>query len=560
MKIIDFSKPATVIQYASNPDTEIHVVLQFFLHPHSVRRAELKLCMELLCKNPEITKIHLLNESIYSEEDIGVQSEKIVQTNLGKRLKFKDVFVYLRENQIKGYHVIINSDICFDETIANLRVTDIHKEKKMFAQLRFEYNPRDIQQSSIFGPRFDSQDTWIFHSNFAIPQKCEKMFNFQFGVPGCDNKLIYLMKVLGYEVINDPAFIKTYHIHGSRERNYSAKDRLLEPWGVVVPARVPLDQIMPSLGINLSEVAKLTKNFQEMKFEDNAILREYVADCLAKNKTFVVPRIAGKENNYAVFGRFIKESGGQVDANLMSYFQKTLYSMKNDAGIKITSVESILQYSNVYLNAFEKCELYSGWEPHGGVYRGIELSHQYIQNKYPEKRIFWAFALDIFHYIYSEPWTQSLRGKRILVISPFEDSIREKLPIREKLYDGVDLFPDCSFTFLKPPQTQGEEPSEEFAIEYAKFVTKIKEHRDDYDVALVSCGGYGNLVCSAIYENGKSAIYVGGVLQMYFGVLGARWLRERPDIVRMFLNEHWSRPKDAEKPKNFMNVEGSCYW
>jgi hypothetical protein len=30
---------------------------------------------------------------------------------------------------------------------------------------------------------------------------------------------------------------------------------------------------------------------------------------------------------------------------------------------------------------------------------------------------------------------------------------------------------------------------------------------------------------------------------MLFGVLGARWLKETPDAVRLYLNEHWSRPK-----------------
>lgn len=47
---------------------------------------------------------------------------------------------------------------------------------------------------------------------------------------------------------------------------------------------------------------------------------------------------------------------------------------------------------------------------------------------------------------------------------------------------------------------------------------------------------------------------------MYFGILGERWLRERPDIVTLYLNEWWRRPSDAEKPRNFQAVEGSCYW
>ena len=82
----------------------------------------------------------------------------------------------------------------------------------------------------------------------------------------------------------------------------------------------------------------------------------------------------------------------------------------------------------------------------------------------------------------------------------------------------------------------------------------------EYDVALVSCGGYGNLVCDAIYQQGKSAIYVGGVLQMYFGILGNRWIIERPDIVKLFLNECWSRPKVEERPNGHHMVEKSCYW
>jgi hypothetical protein len=93
--------------------------------------------------------------------------------------------------------------------------------------------------------------------------------------------------------------------------------------------------------------------------------------------------------------------------------------------------------------------------------------------------------------------------------------------------------------------------------EFTKELDKIK---DDYDVALVSCGGYGNLVCNHIYNSGKSAIYVGGTLQMYFGILGSRWLRERSDILRMFLNEHWSRPKESEKPPGHQAIEKSCYW
>ena len=79
--------------------------------------------------------------------------------------------------------------------------------------------------------------------------------------------------------------------------------------------------------------------------------------------------------------------------------------------------------------------------------------------------------------------------------------------------------------------------------------------KDEFDVALLSCGGYGNPAINRIHDMGKSAIYVVGVLQMYFGVYGSRWERERP-YDEVFKNKHWVRPTSDERPKGFENVEG----
>ena len=59
---------------------------------------------------------------------------------------------------------------------------------------------------------------------------------------------------------------------------------------------------------------------------------------------------------------------------------------------------------------------------------------------------------------------------------------------------------------------------------------------------------------------GKSAIYVGGVLQMYFGIYGMRWMRERKDIMNLFMNQYWSRPMESERPEGYEKVEKSAYW
>ena len=93
--------------------------------------------------------------------------------------------------------------------------------------------------------------------------------------------------------------------------------------------------------------------------------------------------------------------------------------MKNNAGIKISSVQSLIKYSKLYMNSFENCETYFGWESYGNYIKHIASSYKYMSAKYIKPQM-WTMALDIFHYIYSNPWTFALKGKKVLIISAFE--------------------------------------------------------------------------------------------------------------------------------------------
>ena len=232
--------------------------------------------------------------------------------------------------------------------------------------------------------------------------------------------------------------------------------------------------------------------------------------------------------------------------------------MKQNAGIKLGDINDIIMYSQLYLSAFHKCDLYLDWEPWGDVYRSIQMSHDFMTLNFDKKRI-WAFTMDVFQNINNTPWTCALKGKRVLIISPFVESFKQQLKHKDQIY-GIDLFPDCKFVFLKPPQTQAEVQSESFMVELNNFLPELENIKDDFDIALCACGGYGNLICSKLYDMNKSAIYVGGVLQMFFGIYGERWLRERDDIIQLYKNKHWKRPMKSEKPEGHDKVEGNCYW
>jgi len=218
----------------SKPDTnKIYLIYQFFVHKDKKRNIELRKCLRFNVENPYIDKIYLLNEKIYNKEELGVESDKIDQRNIVNRIKFKDVFKFVEKEPLNGYIITCNADIFFDKTVNNLRITEMSKQKQILTQLRFDYTNKQLGKCKLFGPRADSQDTWIFHSNYN-PNKDAKIFNFIFGKPGCDNKLIYLFNILGFEVFNQPYFVKTYHIQQSEQRDYG-KDMLSHPYMLVSP-------------------------------------------------------------------------------------------------------------------------------------------------------------------------------------------------------------------------------------------------------------------------------------------------------------------------------------
>ena len=56
----------------------------------------------------------------------------------------------------------------------------------------------------------------------------------------------------------------------------------------------------------------------------------------------------------------------------------------------------------------------------------------------------------------------------------------------------------------------------------------------NFYIALVSCGGFGMILSDYIYsELNKSTMYVGGALQLYFGIICNRW-KTNPNVSKLF--------------------------
>jgi hypothetical protein len=575
----------------------INIFYQFFIHKNRIRNMENIECLHRNLKNPKIDKIYLLNERIYSDEDFGFVDDYATQAQSGKikpliyvngitkalieqklhqenvvcRLKYSDIFKYINDKKIKGYNVFINSDIFFDESISKIRNTNIHIKKQMISLLRFEYSAthKNLNQAPIFGPRFDSQDTWIIHSNFKVTDFQQRMFNFHFGTPGCDNKMLYLMKILGYEIINDPKYIKSYHCHSDKSRNYELAT-IKNPWSFSMPYGYEIPAQYKALFEHPRQ--------RELSFCDNERLYSYVSSKVNSNSAFIIPRIStDKVLSTVYFGnivyeKYFKNIGNEQSIKISNeddeLIKTVVTEVKKTTGIIFTSLKDYIRFSLEYLTAFRDSECYIDWAIQDEEYSSNNQVNDFMYDNFAmNKQRIWNYALEIYHYIYSPCiWTHAFRGKRVLIITPYSNDTmvaRTNPEITKQLYDGVELFPECKLSFITGPNSKGGGTESDSGSEsgsksssssssssvhddlkalYDRISMKMQSEDGDFDVALVSCGGYTNLVGNYICKNlNRGAICFGDELFAYFGIYNQYMISKRPDVIKLFVhkNDAW---------------------
>ncbi len=158
-----------------------------------------------------------------------------------------------------------------------------------------------------------------------------------------------------------------------------------------------------------------------------------------------------------------------------------------------------------------------------------------------------------------KPWTHALKGKKVLVIHPFEKSIREQYEKRQQVFpDG--LLPEFELDVLKAVQTIGDNNEYGFTSWFDALDYMYKEAmKRDFDVAIIGCGAYGMPLAAKLKKSGKKAIHLGGVTQCVFGIKGSRWVNS-PIDKKIPINDSWIYPDENETPRGAGDVEGGCYW
>ena len=549
----------SVADSVTDESGDIIVVQQFYIASAPERHAENAVCLRRNLANPHVDRIDLLNEREYTYHEMGIHEDedvlrargKLRQVVIGERLTYAATFAHAQSLGNSAFVVLANTDIFFDASIANVRKCGLKHNRRVLAQLRHEYTGGDeLARCRLFGATAGfaaaphSQDAWIWHSNHVLPEELEHTLRIGLGTAGCDNRVLHWLGIAGFTRYNLPVFVKAYHYHTSALRFHQKGPPGKPPYHMLYP-HLPMTGWQPDSALSFDLV------------RDNAWLRGFIEAALTDKRVFTIPRLAGVENDVAALGAELEQTG-RLPPNRKEALAKALPRMKTNAGVRLSDDGQVKHYSRAYLGAFHTADAFFTWAPWGDVAKHWPVSYQFVESNFMKPKTD-ARVLDIFNVVHCGPWTRALKDKRILVVSAFADTIRSQLSKHVQPYP-IDLFPGCSFVFLKPPQTQGENPSQSFAAEFEAFVEGVRGIKDEFDVALCSCGGYGNPLCGALRDMGKSAIYVGGVLQMYFGVYGRRWERENPEIMRAYMHDGWVRPSTAEQPRQYNAIEAGCYW
>lgn len=226
-----------------------------------------------------------------------------------------------------------------------------------------------------------------------------------------------------------------------------------------------------------------------------------------------------------------------------------LHDMEVNAGFFPLTKEYLRRFTKLMLDGIDKLDVLASWRIEELYFRK-RLAHTY------------KMSLGCMGPIIPPPidyWSKALKNKKVLVISPFTETIEKQYAKhRAEIFGDMteNVLPEfASLETVKAVQTiAGNRGNWESWFEALEWMEREIDKKD-FDVALLGCGAYGFPLAAYIKSIGKQAIHVGGPLQLYFGIRGKRWTDRG-----FYSNEYWTSPAESERPTNLKGVEGGCYW
>lgn len=243
--------------------------------------------------------------------------------------------------------------------------------------------------------------------------------------------------------------------------------------------------------------------------------------------------------------------GWQVIDSLASgdpnfYFRKARQLIEG-AGLHPLTEMAEKKFYNTTADALKHVDILASWAP-GEAWFASELTNSTL------------VPLDSLEPFRSTtPWSQALAGKRVLVIHPFEESIRSQyLTHGDKLFQGRGVLPEFDLVTFRPAQAYfGEVRDADEWFQKLEDMTHTVGTLS-FDIAIIGAGPFGLPLGSEIKKMGKQAVVMGGATQLLFGILGGRWSTD--PAIQSLRNDLWVHPLASETPSRAKHIERSAYW
>ena len=276
----------------------------------------------------------------------------------------------------------------------------------------------------------------------------------------------------------------------------------------------------------------------------------YIFDMIESGKPFLACRFGNTELQTVVGNLKVKLLGHSKEAD--EYLHKWFTRLGKDSGFFPVDYQYLDKFTDCILHAAGQADLLAMWH--------LNMEDFVIEQYANQADLTFLFRLEPWLYN-GRPWSAALKGKKVLVIHPFEDTIRAQYERRDKLFPGTDILPEFELHTLKAIQTLCGEKDERFGTWFDALDYMYEEAmKIDFDIAIIGCGAYGMPLAAMLKEAGKQAIHLGGATQLLFGIKGRRWEENYPSKIATLFNEYWVYPAESEKPKNASTVEMGCYW
>jgi hypothetical protein len=303
--------------------------------------------------------------------------------------------------------------------------------------------------------------------------------------------------------------------------------------------------------VRLLKTAEPTDHYGTRPILDEAEGNRILLERLAAGGAFAAGKIGDCEleallkyeatnGDPGAFFRSIRDQGHELDL---------LYV---NCGVFPKRADTVARWARTYLTALGQMDLLGVWYNAG--------EEDIVERYAPAARLTGLRAIE--PYYHDRPWTSSLEGKRVAVVTPFGDSItaqRNRYRSSDLFSGRPDVLPDFELSVVRAPFSAALRAPEHRDWHETLNVMETALAGREFDVCLVGAGAYSLPICAFVRtELRRPAVHLGGATQILFGVKGKRW--EGHPAISRFFNENWIRPLPHERPKHVWKLEGGAYW